>query len=103
MVLTPIITFTLVYLLAYIVSNKLQFKFYIKIIIGLLILLISYLASAFYDYVTMLDQISLHEKTPAPVLSFCTTYLMTFGQFAWNIRPSATLLYTWQFFDVVYA
>ena len=94
-VLLPIVFGTLVYLLAYIASNKLQIKFYLKIIVGLVILLISYLATtALYGT----HQLPKH----LPEFSFGQIYAQNFNRYVWCLRPTATLLYTWQFFDVVY-
>jgi hypothetical protein len=94
-VLVPIVVGTLVYLIAYIASNKLQIRFYAKIIFGLVILLISYLASAIYG-LYLLPNINY-------AFTFGGYFALNFEFFASESRPTATLLYTWQFFDVAYA
>ena len=95
MVLVPIIFVTLVYLLAYIASNELKIRFYTKIIVGLVLLLSSYLASAIYEMNLLPNHVSGSTFGDFLISELCFN--------SWYLRPTATLLYTGQFFDVAYA
>ena len=94
MLTVPICIATLIYLLTYIGVNKLSFIFYLRPLSALVIMLLTYLMTAQY-----LLTLTPYYKFKLSTLWGNILYNMEVG--TWAIRVIPTLLYTWQFYDVV--
>ena len=94
MVVPPVVLASLAYLVWYIFKYHLKLRFYLRLILALVIILGTYGFEAAF-MITLLPNhgYSIHD--------FPKLYLYCFSNFAWYLRVMPTLLYTWQFFDLV--
>ena len=94
MVLFPVCVATVFYTLAYIKANGLEMKFYTKMIAGISLLVFIY----FITLWGVLKAAMAHCEVPSELGPF---YFYALSNSLWRLRPVATLLYCWQFLDVV--
>jgi hypothetical protein len=90
--LVPLSLTTLGYLIHHIVKHKISVKFYIRLILALILMFLIYL----------LQWIGVHFYFGAESSKF-TDFMASFMYRISKLRPLPTMLYTWQFYEVVYA
>lgn len=93
-VVLPICSSALLYLLWHIVSDRMRFRVYWRLVCALVLMCLLYYFSA-HSCVKTISQNLYNYKI------FGQQYLYTFEGSVIFLRPVCTILYTWQFFEVV--